>query len=204
MHQSPMWDDRYSTDDYLFGREPADFLLTHDDLLPPGASALVVADGEGRNSVHLAAKGLAVTATDLSPVGRRKALRLAAERGVELDARIADITEWPWNARRYDLVVAVFIQFLQPTDRQAVFDGFVEALEPGGRLLLHGYRPEQIANGTGGPPDPALLYTEELLRHAFGALEIEELRSYDAVLAEGTGHVGLSALIDLVARKPGE
>ena len=28
-------------------------------------------------------------------------------------------------------------------------------LAPGGQLLLHGYRPEQVALGTGGPPDPS-------------------------------------------------
>jgi hypothetical protein len=75
-------------------------------------------------------------------------------------------------------------------------------LRPGGRLLLHGYRPEQVALGTGGPPDPTHMYTEELLRDSFGAMDIERLASYDAVIEEGAGHNGTSALIDLVAVKP--
>jgi hypothetical protein len=45
------------------------------------------------------------------------------------------------------------------------------------------------------------MYTEELLRDAFGAMDIERLASYDAVITEGTGHNGTSALIDLVAVK---
>jgi SAM-dependent methyltransferase len=194
-----MWDERYSTDDYLFGTEPAAFLVAHQDLLRPGARALVVADGEGRNSVFLAERGVEVVAMDASAVGVAKARKLADERGVEVDFRIADIMTWEWTPDAYDLVVAIFIQFLTPQQRPTVFDGMQRTLRPGGRLLLHGYRPEQVALGTGGPPDPAHMYTEDLLRDAFGAMHIERLESYDAVIEEGTGHRGTSALIDLVA-----
>jgi len=76
------------------------------------------------------------------------------------------------------------------------------ALKPGGLLMLEGYRPEQIAYGTGGPSSVENLYTETLLRTAFSDIEILELRSYDAPIHEGKGHNGMSALIDLVARKP--
>lgn len=202
MAGAPMWDDRYATDGYVFGTEPAAFLTAHADLLAPGAEALVVADGEGRNSVYLAERGLAVTAMDVSPVGVAKAERLAAAHGVTVDLRVADVLAWDWEPGRYDVVAAVFIQFLSPAQRPAVFDGMQRTLRPGGLLLLHGYRPEQIAYGTGGPGDPAHLYTEELLAEAFADLVIEELRSYDAELDEGHGHAGPSALIDLVARRP--
>lgn len=69
-------------------------------------------------------------------------------------------------------------------------------------MLLEGYRVEQLAYGTGGPRDPANLYTAELLREAFAGLEILHLAEYDAPIEEGSGHCGMSALIDLVARKP--
>ena len=57
------------------------------------------------------------------------------------------------------------------------------------------------AFGTGGPSDPAHLYTDTLLAEAFATMEIEELRSYEAVISEGAGHSGRSALVDLVATK---
>jgi cyclopropane fatty-acyl-phospholipid synthase-like methyltransferase len=196
-----MWDDRYSIDDYLFGTEPADFLVAHAHLLEPGSRSLAVADGEGRNSVFLAQQGLEVVAMDASPVGVEKAKRLAAARGVSIDFRIADIMTWEWTPDAYDLVVAIFIQFLSPSQRPTVFDGMQRTLRPGGRLLLHGYRPEQVALGTGGPPDPAHMYTDELLREAFSGMDIERLESYDADIQEGVGHAGTSALIDLVAVK---
>lgn len=74
-------------------------------------------------------------------------------------------------------------------------------LKLGGVLMLHGYRPEQIAYGTGGPPQAENMYTEDLLREAFGDMRIERLAAYDREIEEGTGHSGMSALIDLVAVK---
>jgi SAM-dependent methyltransferase len=196
-----VWDKRYSGEGFLFGTEPAAFVKAHVHLLTPGQTALCVADGEGRNSVFLAEQGLAVTAMDASPVGVEKARRLAAERGVSIDFRIADVLSWEWIPNSYDIVLALFIQFLTPDERPAVFEGMKRTLRPGGYLLLHGYRPEQVDYATGGPPYRENMYTVDLLRQAFGDLSIERLAAYDTVIKEGTGHDGMSALIDLVAKK---
>ena len=201
MFEAPMWDDRYSGDEYLFGTEPAAFLTKHRHLLPRGSTALVVGDGEGRNSVFLAEQGLLVTAMDISSVGVAKARRLAEQRGVSVDVRVADILDWEWVPDAYDLLVAVFIQFLDPQQRSMVFEGFQRTLRPGGRLLLHGYRPEQVNNGTGGPSDPEHMYSDALLTDAFGGFDIEHLESYDTTIEEGVGHHGTSALIDFIATK---
>ncbi|MDE2586228.1 MAG: class I SAM-dependent methyltransferase, partial [Betaproteobacteria bacterium] len=110
---------------------------------------------------------------------------------------------WEWPEAAYDLVVAMFIQFAGPAERDVLFAGMQRALKPGGHLLLHGYTPKQLEYRTGGPGAVENLYTPEMLRAAFSGLEIEELREYEADLAEGQAHRGISALIDLVARKPG-
>jgi cyclopropane fatty-acyl-phospholipid synthase-like methyltransferase len=196
-----MWDERYARDGYLFGTDPAAFLRAHVEFLQSGHNALVVADGEGRNSVFIAEQGLNVTAMDASPVGIGKAQALAAERGVRVAFELADILEWDWAPDSYDLVVGIFIQFLGPEDRSTVFTGMQRTLRSGGRLLLHGYRPEQLEYGTGGPPILENLYTEELLAGSFPDLMTERLQAYDAEIEEGTGHVGMSALIDYIGRK---
>lgn len=197
-----MWDERYSQEGYLFGTAPAVFLERHRDRLVPGATALAIADGEGRNSVFIAQQGLTVTAMDGSAVAVAKARALAAEHVVAVDFHVADILGWDWQPAAYDLVVGIFFQFLAPEQRPQVFEGMKQTLRPGGTLLVHGYRPEQVDYGTGGPPIRENMYTEELLTEAFGDLQIEVLESYDAEIAEGTGHLGMSALIDLVATKP--
>ncbi|MEO8508019.1 MAG: class I SAM-dependent methyltransferase [Betaproteobacteria bacterium] len=196
------WNTRYARDDYLFGEAPNAFLRAHANRLQSGQSALCVADGEGRNSVFLAEQGVAVTAFDFSPVAVAKAQRLAARRGVTVDHRIGDILAWAWTAATYDAVVAIFIQFMGPAERGAVFDRMKDAVKPGGLLLLEGYRPEQVDYGTGGPPLRENMYTKEWLSSQFASWDLVELNAYDAEIVEGQGHRGMSALIDLVARRP--
>jgi hypothetical protein len=84
--------------------------------------------------------------------------------------------------------------------RNFMFERMARALKPGGLILIEGYTPKQLQFGTGGPKQLDQLYTEELLRAAFGGMEIIELRQYEAELNEGSRHQGPSAVIDLVAR----
>ncbi|MBI3480772.1 MAG: class I SAM-dependent methyltransferase [Nitrosomonadales bacterium] len=197
-----IWDERYASEEYLFGTEPNAFLLSQRNLLKPGKrSCLALADGEGRNGVWLAQQGLQVHAVDASPVALDKAQKLAAKRGVELVFELTDLAHWQWREKQYDVVVGIFIQFAPPALRQQMFDGIKRTLKPGGLLMLQGYTPRQLEYKTGGPSMAENLYTEALLRDAFGDMEILHLREHDDVIHEGAGHSGMSALIDLVARK---
>ncbi len=197
------WDARFSGDEYLFGEAPNAFLTRQAGRLKPGLTALALADGEGRNGVWLAEQGLDVLSVDGSAVAQAKARGLAARRGVDLRFELADLTARTFPPASFDVVVAIFIQFCGPAGRHDLFQGMKQALKPGGLLLLEGYRTEQLGYRTGGPPSAENLYTEPMLREAFGDLEILELSAYDAVIEEGAAHRGMSALIDLVARKPG-
>ena len=195
------WEARFAGDDYIFGTAPNSFLAAQRSRLHAGQRALAVADGEGRNSVWLAQQGLAVTAFDIAPRGVAKARALAARAGVEVDYRVAGVEDWPWTAAAYDVVAAIFVQFAPPQVRETMFAGMLRTLTPGGVLLLQGYTPRQLAYRTGGPPRAEHLYTPELLRQSFAGHEIVELREHDDVLAEGTQHAGMSALIDCVVRR---
>lgn len=196
-----MWDERYQTEDYVFGTAPNEFLVRSQKYIPPGGSVLSVADGEGRNGVWLAEQGFKVTAVDSSLVGLAKAERLADSRGVALNFQEVDLLSWEWPSNLFDSVVAIFIQFAGPQDRRAMFKGMIKSLNPNGVLLLEGYRIKQLNYGTGGPPQIENLYTEEQLREELEPLQIEHIESYDVELSEGTGHSGMSALIDVIARK---
>ncbi len=196
------WNARFAREDFLFGEEPNEFLRTQAHWLRAGDSVLCVADGEGRNSVWLAEQGFQVTAFDFAPNAVAKAKRLAERRNVSVSHELGDAYTWPWTVKRYDAVVAVFIQFLPPDYRDSVFAGMKSAVEPSGLFLLEGYRPEQVDYGTGGPPRREHMYTREWLERMFSDWRILVLKDYNAVIQEGQAHNGMSALIDLVARKP--
>lgn len=195
------WNRRFGTDGFLFGTEPNAWLREHAAAIPAGGRVLCVADGEGRNSVWLAGQGWQVDAFDIAEVGVRKAQALARDAGVAVNFEVADVDGWAWPQAAYDGVAAIFVQFADPALRTRLFTRMVDALKRGGVLLLQGYTPKQLEYRTGGPGQLSHLYTEALLRDAFGGLEILTLREVEAELAEGTGHHGRSALIGLVARK---
>ena len=198
------WNDRFSVEGYHFGTAPNAFLAAQKSRLQPKGDALSIADGEGRNGVWLAEQGLAVTAFDFSPIGIDKARKLAEQQGVSqrYTPRLGTLETWDWDARQFDVIAGIFIQFATPAERARMFSGICRALKPGGLLLLEGYRAEQLKYGTGGPKVLEQLYTAPLLKEAFAALKIIDLREYDTEIYEGHGHGGMSALIDLVARRP--
>ena len=196
-----MWDERYASGEYFFGTRPNAFMVSQQHLLKPGMNCLAVADGEGRNGVWLVQQGLKVLSVDSSAVAASKAATLAQQKGVKLDFEVADMLTWEWGENRFDLVVAIFIQFASPEQRSGLFENIKKSLKPGGLLLLEGYTPRQLEYGTGGPPVAENMYTEPLLRKEFSHREIVHLKEYDNEINEGSGHKGMSALIDLVARK---
>jgi len=195
------WDGRYGVAHYFYGTEPNAFLAGQAERFKPGMKVLAVADGEGRNGVWLAKRGLDVTAVDFSAAAVEKSRRLAEQAGVTVQHHQADLFAWDWGENAWDALVAIFVQFVSPDDRPAFHARMKRALKPGGLLLLQGYRPKQVEYGTGGPSSPANMYTAEDLRREFADFEILHLTEHDSVIEEGEGHRGLSALVDLVARK---
>lgn len=146
-------------------------------------------------------QGWQVVSLDFSDVAQRKASDLAARRGVVLDLVQADVHTWNYPPEAFDLVADIFSQFSTPDDRARKWASMARSLRTGGHLILQGYTPDQLRHGTGGPNDVARLYTEGLLRRAFAEFEILNLEEIAAVLEEGPGHSGPSAVIGMVARR---
>lgn len=202
-HPLQTWTARFAKEGYLFGEAPNAFLSREGWRLAAASSVLCVADGEGRNSVWLAEQGARVSAFEFAANAVDKARRLAEKRGVSVDFKVDDIYAWRWQPDAFDAVVAIFIQFLPPQDRDAVFEGMKLTVRAGGLILVEGYRPEQVDFGTGGPPRREHMYTRAWLASRFSDWDILELREYDEEIREGAAHCGMSALIDLIARKRG-
>lgn len=196
------WNQRFSGERYLFGTAPNLWLQEHAGVWRPGERILCIADGEGRNSVWLAGCGLHVDAFDIAAAGVEKARRLAAARGVVVNYAVLDCDACQWPEAVYDGVAAIFVQFADSARRERLAANIMKVLKPGGTLVLRGYTAKQLEYPTGGPPLLSHLYTPAMLRAAFAAMQITELREYEAFICEGTGHSGHSALIGMVARRP--
>ena len=201
MSEYERWQSRFAAADYVFGEAPNAFLARQQAILPKAGKALAVADGEGRNGVWLAERGLDVVSLDFSPNAQDKARALAVKRGVAITTELGDVLSYAWPTARYDVIAVIFIQFMGPADRARVFTGIRQALKPGGLLLLEGYTPKQIQYGTGGPKEAENMYTRALLEQEFGGFGDCRIEDYEVEMHEGSGHGGMSAVIDLVARK---
>ena len=193
------WDERYAASELMWSTTPNQFVAAELADLPPGR-AVDLAAGEGRNAIWLAGLGWDVTAVDFSQVALDKGRQLAGDR--QIDWVCADATTWT-AAAPYDLVVLAYLQLPADERRAAVRRAFA-ALRPGGTFFLVAHDSTNIAEGTGGPQDPAVLMTAE---DVLADLEGEQL---DVVRAErvvrevthpdGTSSPAYDALVRLVRR----
>lgn len=198
-----IWNNRYDAEAYVYGTEPAASLRAQAWRLRPGMTALVLADGEGRNGVWLAGQGLDVTSVDQSAVGLAKARRLAASRDVEIHTVEADLAAWAWPVAAFDAVVLVFAHF-PAAIRTTIHQSAAKALKPDGLLILEAYRPSQLGKTSGGPKSADMLYEPSALRTDFAGLEILEILEGTVFLDEGVLHRGEGDVVRLLARRPVE
>ena len=79
---------------------------------------------------------------------------------------------------------------MPPALRAPVHRKLVQALRPGGLLILEAFHPDQLPLSSGGPKDVAMLYTLAMLRADFADMTELLAEETDAVLDEGSGHQG--------------
>lgn len=194
------WDSRYAKKGFAYGTQPNVYLSNNAELFKEGAKVLVLGDGEGRNGVWLAEQGCQVTSVDSSKVGVEKAQKLAAEKGVKINAILADLNEWDWPESEYDFVVIIYVHF-PPGVRVLLHDKVVSAMKTGGQLIMESFTTEQLNYSSGGPPVQEMLYTAKMMQDDFKLLEIQELVECITELNEGEYHSGEAAVVRLRARK---
>jgi SAM-dependent methyltransferase len=197
------WDARYAASELVWSATPNQFVAQELAELPAGR-AVDLACGEGRNAIWLAARGWEVTAVDFSQVGLDKGRRLADAH--ELAGRVAwergDATTWVAEDG-YDLAVIAYLQLSAPERRKAVRRAF-EALRPGGTLLLVAHDSTNLAEGSGGPQEPAVLMTAEDVLGDLAGEDLEVLRAErvvrDVAQPDGSTAPAYDALVRLVRR----
>jgi SAM-dependent methyltransferase len=186
------WDARYRDGAYE-GRTHASALLAA--WLPrlPRGAALDVACGAGRNALHLAAHGFAVTALDISAVALERGRREAAARGLAVEWLCADLDD------ELDAVLppgpfelVVWVRYVH----RGLMPRLLARVASGGTLLCEQHL--ETTAEVAGPTSAAFrLAPGELVRSASG---LDVLHAYEGLVVDPDGRE--VALTQLVATRP--
>lgn len=194
-----IWNERYNSEDFVFGKKPNRFFKQMIDELKPG-KLLLPAEGEGRNAVYAAKEGWDVFAFDASSVGKDKAMQLADQEGVIIKYDVGLIEEFEAEPNEYDAIALIYCH-MQPNTRTIFFSKLVDSLAPGGMVFMEAFRKEQLGLPSGGPSNAELLYSAEQLTSDFAGLSKLSIISETIWLDEGPGHQGEGKVLRLVGIK---
>ena len=194
------WDERFAEPEYAYGTEPNAFVRAVAGQIPPGP-VLCLAEGQGRNAVHLAQLGHDVTAVDRSAVGLERARELAASRDVAITCVSADLATYEITPGAWAGIISVFAH-LPPALRRAVHAKVVRGLRPGGVFVLEAYAPRQLEFGTGGPRTVDLLVSRAAVLDELAGLDFILAQEAEREVIEGNYHRGMAAVVQLLARNP--
>ncbi len=194
------WNERFGSKDYFYGKGPNHFLKQSASNLHPHSKILCLGEGEGRNAVYLAILGHTVTAVDLSEEGKKKAELLAQEHKTTIDYNVCDLRDFNFGEKKWDVIISIFCHL--PTDLRALIHKNVyTSLKEGGQFIIQSYNPEQLKYNSGGPKDPQMLYTQDILLKDFPHLRWIKLEDSLEEIFEGRGHQGLSSLLSGIGVK---
>lgn len=194
---SNQWDVRYSSEQYIYGKEPNVFLREEILKLKPG-KILFPGEGEGRNSVFAAKMGWEVTAFDSSFVAKQKAQALASENNVGINYLNIDFSEIDFEPNSFDCIA---LSFVHTANRQKNHRRLLQFLKPGGIILIDAFSKNQINYNSGGPKKVELLFSEEELKDDFSSLSKIEIISIETKLDESKYHSGKASIIRLIGTK---
>lgn len=198
------WNERYSSREYIYGKEPNEYLKKKLEGLKPG-KILFPAEGEGRNAVFAAGLGWQVTAFDISDEGKNKALQLAGEKNVQIDYRVLELQKNTFSPEEFDAIGLIYAHF-SPKMRDEYFRHLISFLKEGGYIIFEGFSRKHLEYqkrdpGVGGPKDVETLFSLQELQKAFKGFEFLEFLETEIQLNEGEFHKGTGAVIRIMARK---
>ncbi len=197
-----MWDDRFSAEEYVYGKEPNQFLKSTYDNNPAYFQnpILLLGDGEGRNGVYLASNGLDVTSLDFSEKALKKAKLLADEKKVTLKTILSDINKYKFQKDYWGTIVSIFFH-LDSNRRKQLHRNIKTSLRQNGLVILEAYSQHQLQYDSGGPKNIDLLYSVEELRNDLDDFEFIQLEEMETILDEGILHQGKASVVRFIGRK---
>lgn len=141
------WNSRYNTEIFQYGTAPNDFLAAQTARLANAKSILCLAEGEGRNALHILKNvpGARVVCVDLSAIGLDKAKKLFLKEGIDesrFETVVADLAEYDIGSGKWEAIVSIWCHVPEGM-RKGLHARCVEGLKSGGVFILEAYTPKQ-------------------------------------------------------------
>jgi len=193
------WDERYSQNDLIYGKEPNEYFKEKLDKLKPG-KLFMPGDGEGRNSIYAAKNNWEVTSVDYSSVAMEKAKHYAEHDKVKINFINADLSEYDYPKDYYDAVGIIFFH-LQSPEKEFVHANIASSIKSGGAVILEVFSDNQLRHGSGGPRNKNALYSIEEIAEYYKDFRKIELIEEQIQLKESKHHWGTAAVIRLFGIK---
>jgi 2-polyprenyl-3-methyl-5-hydroxy-6-metoxy-1,4-benzoquinol methylase len=108
-----------------------------DRVFRPGDRVLDLTAGTGADALYLAARGIAVTALDASPGMIAELTRHAAQRGLQVDARVLAAEDVRELDGRFDGAISTFGGLNTVEDLPRLAGDLAACVTPRGRVILH-------------------------------------------------------------------
>ncbi len=200
-----LWDTRFGQKEYAYGTLPNAFFKSAVDTYNLKGKLLLPAEGEGRNAVYAAKKGLDVYAFDTSIEGKKKAIKLAKETNVTINYEVGDFYGLELLKEKFDAVVLIFAHFTADIVSD-YHKRIAELLKPNGMVILEGFSKnhvefQKINPKAGGPKNLDMLFSKGTITRDFPNFEIIKLEEEEVELAEGIFHQGKAKVIRFIGRK---
>jgi len=200
-----MWDDRYAENKYAYGTEPNVFFKESLNKYNLNGTILFPAEGEGRNAIYAAKKGLETFAFDISIEGKNKALQLAEKENVKLHYEIGDFFELNLLNKKFDVSALIFAHF-PPNILTKYHTKIAELIKPNGYIILEGFSKNHLelqkeTPNAGGPKNIDFLFSIDMIKNDFKDFEILLLEEKEIKLDEGKFHQAKSKVIRFIGKK---
>lgn len=138
MSKKEKWNKLFDCQGLFYGEAPIALLKDYWQRLRKG-KVLDLAMGEGRNAVFLAQKSFEVIGFDISTVAIEKAKKLAYDKGVKIETKVADLDLYVFPVFGFDSII---LSYFKPPSRY--YNEITRALAQGGTVLIEGYSIEQL------------------------------------------------------------
>lgn len=195
------WNEKFQCDGLLYGEAPNNFIKENIELLLNAKQVMCLGEGEGRNAIFLADKGLEVEALDASDVALFKLRKRARENYLFIKIRHTLLEYWE-PTPLYGAVVCTYLH-LPKQNQKELFEKSLQALKLGGIFIAELFSESQINFTSGGPKNIALLYdfNDILDIVKFLPCEVVKLSQEVVILNEGEKHAGRASVIRIILKK---